>query len=131
MLINFLVAPIINLSFIFCQNFPQMLLFRAALTIQNAFQMPAATALLADIIPRESRGRAIAAIGWQPVILSISVGMMASGFFRFPPNVIGSALSGYLFDLDIRLPWFLLAAAYALEFLICFFFIKEPEKPAD
>ncbi len=129
MLINFLIAPITILFFIYCQNFLQMLIFQIVLTIQNAFITPASAALLADIIPRESRGRAIAAIGGQPV--SIAMESPYPSFFRFPPSFVGSALSGYVFGLDPQYPWFFLVGAYALESVICHFLIKDPEKPAD
>jgi len=129
MLINLLLAPVVNLSFIYCQNFPQMLLFRISLTVQNAFMMPAATALMADIIPRKDRGRAIAAIGWQPIV--ITLGAMSAGFFRFLPFFVGSVLSGYIYELDPRYPWLLLTGGYALELITCHFLIREPEKPAD
>ncbi len=129
MLANLLMAPAVNLSFIYCQSFQQVLLFRVLLATNNAFIMPAATALLADMVPRERRGRATAAIGWQPVI--ISLGAMSSGFFRFPPYFSGSALSGYVFSIDARLPWYLLAAGYASASVICKFLIKEPREPAD
>jgi len=129
MLLNLLLAPVMNLSFIYCQNFPQMLLFRISLTIQNAFMMPAAAALMADIVPRKDRGRAIAAIGWQPIV--ITLGAVSAGFFRFPPFFVGSVLSGYVYELDPRYPWFLLAGGFFLELIVCHFFIKETEKPAD
>ncbi|MCW4021016.1 MAG: MFS transporter [Candidatus Bathyarchaeota archaeon] len=129
MLANLSVAPLISLSFIYCQNLPQVLVFRILLTIQNAFTMPTANALVADTIPRERRGRAMAAIGWHPVI--ISLGVMATGFFRYPSYFIGSALSGYIFSLNAHYPWFLLAGAYVLQFVTCLFLVKQPEKPAD
>lgn len=129
MLANLLIAPVINGSFILCQNFYQILAFRMVLAVQNAFMMPAATAIIADIVPRKHRGRAIAAIGWQPVI--ISIGAVSTGFLRFPPYFTGSLLSGYIYDMDVRYPWFLLSVAYASEFLICRFLLKQPEKPAD
>ena len=129
MLTNLLIAPAINLSFIFCQDFHQILAFRIMLAVQNAFIMPAATALIADIVPRKQRGRAIAAIGWQPVI--ISLGAVSNGFLRFPSYFAGSLLSGYIYSIDVRYPWFLLAMAYAIESAICYFLIRQPEKPAD
>ena len=129
MLVNLLMAPIVNISFIYCQNLYQVLLFQSFLTAQNAFTMPAASALQADIVPKEARGRAIAALGWQPIV--ISMGAVSQGFFRCPPYFIGSLLSGYIYEMNPRYPWFLMAGAYVAEVVICYFLIKEPEKPAE
>jgi MFS family permease len=128
-LVNLLLAPIVNLSFVFCQNFYQVLVFQFLLTVQNAFIMPAAMALQADIVPRESRGRALAALGWRPVV--IALGVMSQGFFKFPPYFVGSLLSGYVYERNPSFPWFILAFAYSLELIICFFLIKEPKKPVE
>jgi DHA1 family multidrug resistance protein-like MFS transporter len=125
MLIALLTAPLVNLSFIFCQNLPQVLLFRVLLTGQNAFIMPATTALLADLVPTRNRGRTAAAIGWNPIAMSL--GATASGFYRFLPSFTGSAVSGYVYSFNPALPWVLLAAAYAVECVVAFVFIKESE----
>jgi len=129
MLVNLFLAPWINLSFIFCESFAHVAVFRVLLAIQNAFTMPAATALVADIVPRESRGRAVAAVGWQPIVLSL--GAISTGFFRFPPYFLGSALSGYVYSLDARYPWLLLAGGYAFGFVVCWFLVNEPEEPEE
>ncbi len=129
MLINILMAPIVTISFIFCQNFYQVLLFNSVLTIQNAFTMPAASALQADIVPKRSRGRAIAALGWQPIV--ISLGAVSQGFFKFPPYFVGSLLSGVVYSMDLSLPWILLAGGYITELVVCYFLIKEPKKPTE
>jgi len=129
MLLTLAVAPMANLGFIYCQSAVQVAFVRVLLTAQNAFIMPASTALLADIVPRKDRGRAIAAIGWQPIV--ITIGAISSGFFRFPPYFVGSIVSGYTYEVDVRLPWFLLALGYVLEFLVCHRMVREPEKPAE
>ena len=129
MLLTLAVAPLVNLAFVYSQNALQVTLVRVLLTTQNAFIMPATTALMADIVPRKDRGRAIAAIGWQPIV--ITIGAVSSGFFRFPPYFIGSFLSGYIYEIDTRLPWFLLVTGYIIEFVVCHRLIKEAEKPAE
>ena len=130
-LANLALAPVTNLSFIFCRNFSQTLLFRVVLTLQGAFIMPATTALMADIIPRKDRGRAIAALGWQPIV--VTLGAVPSGFFRFLPFFAGSALSGYIYDLNPAhaYPWMLLAMGYVLELALCLLIVKEPDKPEE
>ncbi|MEM2093950.1 MAG: MFS transporter [Candidatus Bathyarchaeia archaeon] len=129
MLLNLTAAPVVNLAFIYCGNATHVALIRVLLTAQNAFILPAATALLADIVPRKDRGRAIAAVGWQPIV--ISIGAVSSGFFRFLPYFIGSLLSGYVYELDVRLPWYLLVSGYVAEAVICHYVVREPENPAE
>ncbi|MDQ1281556.1 MAG: hypothetical protein QG670_2821 [Thermoproteota archaeon] len=129
MLLNLLMSPALSISFVFCQNFYQVLLFQSFMTAQNAFVMPAGSALQADIVPREARGRAIAALGWQPIVLA--VGAASSGFFKFPPYFMGSFLSGYIYNMNPNFPWYLLACGYIIEFIACYFLIREPKKSAD
>jgi MFS family permease len=128
MLLALLTAPLVNLSFIFCRNLSQVLLFRVLLTAQNAFIMPATTAFLADLVPTRHRGRTAAAIGWNPIVMSL--GATASGFYRFLPSFTGSAISGYVYSYDPTLPWVLLAAAYAVECVVAYVFIQESETTA-
>lgn len=129
MVITLLFAPITNLLFVYCQNLLQVLLVRMVLTIQNAFLMPAVIALMADIVPRKNRGRAIAAFGLHPVVMKIETS--TSGFFRFFPYFAGSLISGYVFRFDPRYPWFLVTIGYSVGLILCYFLIKEPEKPAE
>jgi hypothetical protein len=86
---------------------------------------------MADIIPRKDRGRAIAALGWQPIV--VTLGAVPSGFFRFLPFFAGSALSGYIYDLNPAhaYPWMLLAMGYVLELALCLLIVKEPDKPEE
>ncbi len=127
--LNLLAAPVINISFIYCQDFSQVLIFRILIAIQNAFMMPAASALLANTVSREERGKTIAAIGWQPIV--ISLGAVSHGFLRFPAYFAGSFLSGYIYEADPHYPWFLLAGSYVLMSAICLFLIEQPEKIMD
>ena len=55
----------------------------------------------------------------------MSLGVTASGFYRFLPSFTGATVSGYIYSYNPALPWFLLAAAYAVEFIITLIFIKE------
>jgi MFS family permease len=88
---------------------------RALVAVGNAFFMPACGALLADSVPREMRGRVMAALGRGAVMIGSSAGATGGpglGFLIIPPLVLTSLLSGYLYAANPRAPW--LAASVAV-----------------
>jgi predicted MFS family arabinose efflux permease len=54
-------------SFVFATSFVQVLLIRAAIAVAHAIALPASMALMADTVPRDMRGRVMAAIGHDSV----------------------------------------------------------------
>jgi len=83
---------------------------------------------MVDIAPRRDRGRAIAAVGLLPIVISLEA--VSAGFFRFPPFFVGSVLSCCICELNLSYPWFLLAGGCVFELVISWFLIREPEKRA-
>jgi MFS family permease len=119
-------APGIILVFLFSSNFLTLLAFRLGLATLNSFALPATTAIISDIVPSHSRGRAFAAIGMIPI--TISLDSSASGFYMFLPSITGSVASGFIYSFNPQLPWVLLTIGYIAQFGLSWLLIKEPHR---
>jgi MFS family permease len=116
--------------FVLSSNLVQVLLVRIAIAIANAFFAPACMALMADTVPRDMRGRVMAAIGRGTVMLgpaSGGTGGPGMGFLTTLPVILGSIVGGYLYSYNPTFPWLFAAAATALSVLLSVLFLRDPE----
>jgi MFS family permease len=116
--------------FAWSQNWLQVLLLRCLVALSTAFFMPACSALMADIVPREIRGRVMAAIGRGTVMVGASSGGTGGpgvGFLITVPLMVGSLVGGYIYTYNPVLPWILTGVAIALSTLLAVLFIRDPE----
>lgn len=113
LLISMVSIPLI----VFVNGFGGALMVRGAIAVANALFSPACSALVADTVPRDMRGRVMAAIGQGQMLLGSSgggTGGPGMGFLMTLPVIAGSLVGGYLYDTDPRLPWFFTFAALAV-----------------
>jgi MFS family permease len=116
--------------FVLSSNLTQVLLVRIAIAVANAFFAPACMALMADTIPRNIRGRVMAAIGRGAVMLgpaSGGTGGPGMGFLTTLPVMLGSIVGGYLYSYNPTFPWLLVSAATVLSILLSVLFLRDPE----
>jgi MFS family permease len=116
--------------FAWSQTWGQVLAVRCAVALSVAFFMPACSALLADITPREIRGRVMAAVGRGTVMVGASSGGTGGpgvGFLITAPLMLGSFVSGYIYAYNRFLPWILSGVALAISTLLAVLFIRDPE----
>jgi len=116
--------------FVWSRNWVQVLVLRCAVAVSTAFFMPACSALMADITPREIRGRVMAAIGRGTVMVGASSGGTGGpgmGFLITGPLIASSLAGGYLYGANPRLPWLLNGVALGLSTLLAMLFIRDPE----
>ena len=116
--------------FAWSRTWVQVLALRCAVALATAFFMPACSALMADIVPREIRGRTMAAIGRGTVMIGASSGGTGGpgvGFLITGPIMAGSLLGGYLYAYNPLLPWILTGIALALSTLLAILFIRDPK----
>ena len=126
-LIGFAISIPCSVLFVSASGFWQMAPIYLILVVGSAFAWIASSVLLADIIPKNLRGRVMSGVG-QGIGLGVSGGGYASGFLLFIPLSIGSVLSGYIFTINPTYPWLILAAFMALAAVITILFIHEPAK---
>jgi MFS family permease len=101
----------------------------AALAV--ALYMPASTALMADLVPREIRGRVMSAVGRGSVMLGAAgggTGGPGMGYFFTLFVMAGSVLGGVLYSIDPSYPWWGVLATCVVQMVFVVLFIREPEK---
>jgi MFS family permease len=116
--------------FVLSATFPQVLLIRCTVAIANAFFMPACSALMADMVPRENRGRVMAALGRGTVMIGASSGGTGGpgvGFLVTVPLMVACLFGGYVYAYNAAYPWYLTGAAAALSILLCALFVRDPQ----
>ncbi|MFQ6076189.1 MAG: MFS transporter [Candidatus Bathyarchaeia archaeon] len=118
-------------AFPFSGGFLGALLVFTPIAVANAFLIPAASALMADMVPRERRGTVMATLGRGMIFVNYrggGGGGPAMGFFLTFPAVLGFLIGGYVYDTGPFYPWMLLGVVLAVNTLISVLFIKPSEK---
>jgi MFS family permease len=117
--------------FIYCTTFAQVLSIRAAAALANALFLPACSALMADTVPGNMRGRVMAAIGRGTVFVSAATGGAGGpgmGYLIIAPVVIGSLAGGLLYNYNPAAPWVFSFGATALSLLLAARFVRDPRQ---
>ena len=114
------------LAFTRSTGFATTVILYVLLIISNSFIWIASNVLLADTIPRETRGRIMAALG-QGANMGVSGGGYARGFILFIPATVGAYFGGYIYDYNPALPWFIQIALLSISILLTYVYIKDPE----
>ena len=126
-----LVSGIAMPLYLIAGGFVQVLLIRAAIAIPQAFFLPASAALMADALPRDVRGRAMAVLGQGSVLLCPSSGGTGGpglGLLVVPPVMVGSLLGGFLFELSPVLTWLTSLAALLIALVIALTVLRDPKR---
>lgn len=118
------IPPIACLLFPFCTSLFQVLGVLAFLTIFNSVSSPVYATLMVGHIPPDRRGRTFAILGQGAGISYGSVGMGA--VLLFIPGTIGSLISGFIYESDPKLPWFILSAALVGCSILSLKYIRDP-----
>ncbi len=98
--------------FIYSKSLVEMALVFTVFALGASLFSPAVHALLADLTPREMRGRIMGAIGTLNLLVAIPA----------------SALGGFLYEIEPAMPFLLCVALGAICVVLIFFLIKEPVK---
>ena len=117
-------------SFVFATSFTAALLVRLAVAVAFAIAIPACTALMADTVPRDIRGRVMSALGQGGIMLGAAgggTGGPAVGFLITIPLMMASLAGGYLYAWNPANPWFFVLTATAISVLLTVLFIRDPK----
>ena len=117
-------------SFVFVEGFVPVLLSRVGIATATAFFVTACSALMADLVPRDTRGRVMAALGRGTVMLGAASGGTGGpgvGFVITVPLMLASLAGGYLYDAQPAAPWLAVAATIAISLLLVALFIRDPQ----
>jgi MFS family permease len=118
-------------SLILAQTFLHVLVIRLGVGLAGALFLPSSTALMADYIPRDMRGRVMAAIGRGSVLIGATgggIGGPGMGYFFTIPVMVVSVLGGLLYTVNPTYPWICILGITIIQLLSIVFFIRDPEK---
>jgi DHA1 family multidrug resistance protein-like MFS transporter len=126
MMIAFILGAPGMLAFPYVTGFISTTLVYVLLVLANAFVWISSGVYLANMIPRNIRGRIMAGLG-QGIPLGISGGGYAQGFILFIPNMLGSMVSGYIYEVNPMYPWYINAVVLLLCLILTIKTVQEPE----
>jgi MFS family permease len=116
-------------GFVFVQGFIPALLIRVGIAAATAFFVTACTALMADLVPRQARGRVMAALGRGSVMIGAASGGTGGpgvGFVITVPLMLASVSGGYLYHMHPAAPWFVVGVTGALSLALAVLFVRDP-----
>ena len=122
-----LVAPIIVFLFQYATGFWAIVGLITVISLCNKIMIPAFSTLIANMIPRERRGRLYSLLGERGVMISWG-NFWGGGFFIFPPAALGAWVGGQLYAYSPTLMWQVTSTAIFICALMIQFLVKEPEK---
>jgi MFS family permease len=125
-----LISLVFTPLFVFAPGLTAVLLMRIAIAVAFAIGIPACSALMADIVPRDIRGRVMAALGQGGIIIGTAggVGGPGVGFVTIVPLMIASLAGGYLYVWNPASPWFFATIATAIAVILMVLFIRDPKQ---
>ncbi len=115
--------------FLYATSFWQVLVLGVLITLPNTFLNPSFQAMFMDMVPRERRGRTIAALGGGGVWFM--GGAWGTGVIAMLSMTAGSLLSGYVYRFNSSLPWILLSVSLLILGILFVTQIKESDKVED
>ena len=114
--------------FVFAQTLAQVMAIRCVVAVAMAFFGPACGALLADVVPRDIRGRVMAAIGRGSVRIGAATGGTGGpgvGFLTIIPLALASLAGGLLYEWHAASPWAFLLVGTALALAVIAVFVRD------
>jgi MFS family permease len=126
-LLGMLSAPVIVFLFQFSNGFWAVALAVTLISICNKVMIPGFSTLIANMIPRERRGRLYSLIGERGVTISWG-NFWGGGFLIFPPAALGAWVGGQVYAIRPSLVWQITSVALLVAAFLVVFLVKEPEK---
>lgn len=120
-------APPTIFLYLYSGGFYGVLAILCMMTIINGMLMPAFSTLIANIIPRNRRGRLYSLLGERGVMFSFG-NFWGGGFLLFPAAAAGSFIGGHVYEINSTYPWIILSIASVFSFILTVFYTMEPDK---
>jgi MFS family permease len=116
-------------TLIIAKTFTHVLLIRLSAGLAVALFIPSSIALMADYVPRDLRGRVMAAIGRGSILIGATgggTGGPGMGYLFTIPVMIASVSGGILYSMNPVNPWICILGATVIQFICILFFIRDP-----
>jgi len=121
----FMAPPIIFL-YLYTEGFMGVAAILCAMSVINGMMMPAFSTIIANMIPRNRRGRLYSLLGERGIMFSFG-NFWGGGFLLFPAAAAGSYIGGQVYEMNNSYPWMILSVATLANLLLTIRYIKEPE----
>jgi len=121
-------------SLILAKTFTHVLLIRLVAGLAGTLFVPSCTALMADFIPRDLRGRVMAAIGRGSVLIGATgggTGGPGMGYIFTLPVMAASVLGGLLYSMNPIYPWLCILGTTTIQLLSVILFIRDPKQAEE
>ncbi|MCZ6632853.1 MAG: MFS transporter [bacterium] len=133
---KFLLASLVLCSaciplFVIAKTLAQVMVIRCFIAVTMVFFSPSCGALLADTIPRDIRGRVMAAIGRGSVRFGSASGGTGGpgvGFLTILPLAVASLAGGLLYEWHSASPWGFVLVVCALALVLTAVFVRDPKQ---
>ena len=116
--------------FVVVRGFWPVLVIRIAIALIHALMIPASTALVADSVGREIRGRVMAAIGQGSVMLGAAgggTGGPGMGYLITVPLMLASLAGGYFYAYNPMLPWLFFLGTTLISIVLTLLWIRDAD----
>ena len=126
--LSVLLALIAMPLFVLVNGFVGVLLVRLLLILAQVLLIPASIALMADTIPRQIRGRVMAATGQGGVMLGAAgggTGGPGTGYLITIPLMISSVAGGYLYGANPVYPWYVASGMMVVALAVTVFWVRD------
>jgi MFS family permease len=117
-------------TFILVRGFYPVLAIRIAVGIANVLFIPACSALMADCVPREIRGRVMAAFGRGTVLVGATGGGTGGpglGFLVTLPLMVSSLAGGILYAANPVYPWYFFLFTILVSIAVTALYVRDPK----
>jgi MFS family permease len=119
-------APPIIFLYLYAGGFMGVAAILCAMSVINGMMMPAFSTIIANMIPRNRRGRLYSLLGERGIMFSFG-NFWGGGFLLFPAAAAGSYIGGQVYEMNNSYPWMILSVATLANLLLTIRYIKEPE----
>ena len=116
--------------FVFARVLAHVMVIRCIVAVAMAFFGPSCGALLADTVPRDIRGRVMAAIGRGSVMIGAASGGTGGpgvGFLTIIPLALASLAGGLLYEWNAASPWGFVLIVSAIALVLTAVFVRDPK----
>jgi len=117
-------------SFVVARGFYQVLAIRLAVGVSTVLFIPACSALIADCVPRDIRGRVMAAFGRGTVLVGAAgggTGGPGMGFLITVPVMVSSLAGGILYSANPQYPWVFVLFTILVSIAVTGLYIRDPK----
>jgi len=117
-------------TFVVARGFYQVLAIRLAVGVATVLFIPACSALIADCVPRDIRGRVMAAFGRGTVLVGAAgggTGGPGMGFLITVPVMVASLLGGILYSANPQYPWIFVLFTILVSIAVTGLYIRDPK----